>query len=86
MDGCDVGSLETIAGHASISQVAKGGAAPVLTANYVIDLVRKPGILFANQAVFAIVPGTVGYFAANGTANFTEQKRESGGPWPSPFS
>jgi hypothetical protein len=58
----------------------------MLTADYVIDLVRKTGILFAYQAVFADVPGPACYCAAEGAADFMKHARESGGPLPSPFS
>jgi hypothetical protein len=53
MDRGDICSFTPIAKNTRVSQVFANRLAPVLAADYVIDLVAESGIGFVNSAVFA---------------------------------
>ena len=82
----DVSALVPIAQYAGMRQVVSGGRTAVLPAYHVVNLVREPGVVFMDEAVFAAVIGAAGYFGAEFLADITGRGRGFGGPSPSPFS
>jgi hypothetical protein len=51
--GGNIRSLALITKHAGKGQIIQGGRSAMFLANNVVNLMRKTGVVFGNQAVFA---------------------------------
>lgn len=82
VQGTDVAPLPHVAPQASISQIGGNGRPSVFAADDVINLMRRIGIVFVQQAVLASVAGTLGDQLPQLVRNVTWQGACAGVPVP----
>ncbi len=78
----NVTAFVTVAQHARIRQVLGCRNPAVLATDDVINLVRKPGVILMDKAVFATMIRAARYLGSESFADITGHAKEFGAPSP----